>query len=620
MRAAVPTLRVCATAGHVDHGKSSLITSITGIDPDRWAEEKRRGLTIDLGYAWTSLPSGREIGFVDVPGHERFIGNMLAGVGPIRLVLFVVAADEGWRPQSEEHLQILDVLGVSGGVVALTKRDLVDVETLEIATEEIRERLEGTALAGSPIVPVSAVTGEGVRALVEALDDMFGRAPEPTAGRSRLFVDRAFTITGAGTVVTGTLSGAPITVDEEIEVLPAGVRSRVRGLQTHKREGTSGVPVSRVAVNLVGVDRGAVQRGDVLVHPGEWEPTQVFEASLRTVRGLDRPITARGAFKVHIGASEIDAKIRLYATTRLEPGREAFVRVRLARPAALEPFDRFVLRDAGRRRTVGGGAVLDVDPPRRAGREPEARLAARAAATRDELPGLLVGERGVASERASFRATGSTESGGVRIGEWFVARELHDALGAKVEERLADEHHRRPLEEGVERGEMRRVATDVLRGHGAPADRELVEAVLADRESAGSITRVDGKLRLASHEVRLDHGSQEVTRLLEALSGDQESTPPPVKELLARGFDPDVIDAAARAGAVVRLSRDLVVAPSLVERAMQVVTERGAAGITVSELRERLGTSRKYAVPLAEYLDRAGLTRREGDLRYPAGT
>src|SRR4051812_4074786 len=245
------TLGVIATAGHVDHGKSALIVALTGIDPDRFEEEKRRGLTIDLGYAWTTLPSGREVGFVDVPGHERFIRNMLAGVGPVRLVLFVVAADEGWKPQSEEHLQILDVLGVAGGVIALTKTDLVDADGIELATDDVREHVAGTALADAPILPVSAKTGDGLPELIAALDRMVVDAPAPEEARTRLFVDRVFTITGAGTVVTGTLTGGCLETDEVV-LEPGGVRARVRSLQTHKRARDQACHVARVAVNLVG--------------------------------------------------------------------------------------------------------------------------------------------------------------------------------------------------------------------------------------------------------------------------------------------------------------------------------------------------------------------------------
>ncbi len=272
-------LKVVATAGHVDHGKSSLILRLTGIDPDRWAEEKRRGLTIDLGYAWTTLPSGREIGFVDVPGHERFIGNMLAGVGPVRLVLFVVAADEGWKPQSEEHLQILDVLGVRGGVVALTKRDLVDDEALALAEAEVRERLSGTGLASAPIVAVSSTTGEGFDALSAALERMLDDAGDPEEARARLFVDRVFTIKGAGTVVTGTLGGDCLHVGDEVELYPSGATARIRSLQTHERAVEQACPVSRVAANLVGVEREELSRGAVLGAPGAWRATTALRGA-----------------------------------------------------------------------------------------------------------------------------------------------------------------------------------------------------------------------------------------------------------------------------------------------------------------------------------------------------
>ncbi len=412
-------LRVVATAGHVDHGKSSLIARLTGMDPDRWDEEKRRGLTIDLGYAWCDLPSGREVGFVDVPGHERFIANMLAGVGPVRLVLFVVAADEGWRQQSEEHLAILDVLGVAGGVVALTKRDLVDEDALDLVEEEIRERIDGTALSDAPVVRVSAETGDGLDELRTALDDLLANAPTPADERARLFVDRVFTIAGAGTVVTGTLGGDRLLVGEEVELYPRGKMARIRSLQTHKRDEGRADPVTRVAANLAGTGRAELARGDVVGMPGAWRPTTVFEGVLRPVRGLPHPITARGAFKVHAGAAESDARIRLFGGARLEPGQEAFVRITTARPLVLDVFDRFVLRESGRRETLGGGSVLDPAPPRRAGPAPQERLARRAAAARDDLPAILADERGAVRASDAVALTGST-AGVPQAGEWLL--------------------------------------------------------------------------------------------------------------------------------------------------------------------------------------------------------
>jgi len=404
--AAEAALHVVATAGHVDHGKSSLIVRLTGIDPDRWAEEKRRGLTIDLGFAWCTLPSGREIGFVDVPGHERFVRNMLAGVGPVRLVLFVVAADEGWKPQSEEHLAIVDVLGADGGVVALTKCDLVDDVAIDLATEEVRERLRGTVLEDAPVVPCSSETGEGIDRLVAALDAMVAAAPHPSEDeRPRLFVDRIFTVTGAGTIVTGTLTGGRLSVGTEVELYPVGARARVRGLQTHKRSIGMARPVSRVAVNLVGVDRERLERGDVLGLPNEWRPTRAFESRLRPVRGLGHPLTARGAYKLYAGSAERSARVRLYGTEEVTGPEGSFARIRVSDPLVLDVHDRFVLREAGRGETVAGGVVLDTDPPDRLGRAAARRLPGRVGAGGPAPPaGGARGPRGPTSPRCWSRS------------------------------------------------------------------------------------------------------------------------------------------------------------------------------------------------------------------------
>jgi selenocysteine-specific elongation factor len=610
-------LRVVATAGHVDHGKSSLIVRLTGIDPDRWAEEKRRGLTIDLGYAWCSLPSGREIGFVDVPGHERFIGNMLAGVGPVRLVLFVVAADEGWKPQSEEHLQILNVLGVRGGVIALTKRDLVDDETLDLATDEIRERVAGTGLADAAMVPVSSETGEGIDALTAALDTMLDGAGPAEDARARLDIDRVFTIRGAGTVVTGTLAGECIRAGEEVEVYPAGVRARIRALQTHKQTEERACPVSRVAANLVGVERGRLGRGDVLALPGTWLPTRVFEARLRPVRGLTGAVTTRGAFKLHVGSAEVDARLRLYGITKLEVGDEAFVRITSASPVVLDVGDRFVLRETGRGETVAGGDVLDIDPPAKAGQDPAGRLAARASASRDDLPALLVRERGAIRTGEVFGLTGSRAAGGVAIGEWLVADALLASVEASVLGALTAYHAERPLDAGADLSLARRAITTTLRSARVPTDPALTDALLTDLSDRGVTTQEATTIRLASHRVALRERSADVERLLAAISGESEATPPTVKELVASGVARDVIEAAAREGLVVRLSSDLVVTPALVARAEATIRATDDSGITVSALRESLGTSRKYAVPLMEWFDHHGVTRREGDVRFP---
>jgi selenocysteine-specific elongation factor len=593
-------LRVVATAGHVDHGKSSLIARLTGMDPDRWDEEKRRGLTIDLGYAWCDLPSGREVGFVDVPGHERFIANMLAGVGPVRLVLFVVAADEGWRQQSEEHLAILDVLGVAGGVVALTKRDLVDEDALDLVEEEIRERIEVTALSGSRVVRVSAATGDGLDELRVALDDLLRDAPTPADERARLFVDRVFTIAGAGTVVTGTLGGDRLLVGEEVELYPRGKKARIRSLQTHKRGEGRVDPVTRVAANLAGTGRTELARGDVVGAPGAWRPTTVFEGVLHPVRGLPHPITTRGAFKVHAGAAETDARLRLFGATRLEPGQEAFVRITMARPLVLDVFDRFVLRESGRRETLGGGSVLDPAPPRRAGPAPQERLARRAGAVR-------------ASDAVAL--TGST-NGVPEAGEWLLRDGLLESAGTELVDHLEAFHGAHPMEEGEPLVSARRALAASLRPVTGPADPRLVEAVLERLTAEGLITRTSTSIALPSHRPASRENDPAVRRVLSAIASEP-AQPPTIKDLVAQGVGRDAIDAAGRAGLVVRVGPDLVFTPALIERAEAIVAAAGSSGITVSAFRETLGTSRKYALPLLEWFDQRGVTRREGDLRYP---
>jgi selenocysteine-specific elongation factor len=609
-------MHVVATAGHVDHGKSSLIVRLTGIDPDRWAEEKRRGLTIDLGFAWCTLPSGREIGFVDVPGHERFVRNMLAGVGPVRLVLFVVAADEGWKPQSEEHLAIVDVLGVDGAVVALTKRDLVDAERLAATEADVRERLAGTVLEGAPIVPCSAASGEGIAELVAALDAMVAASPEPAqAERPRQFVDRIFTITGAGTVVTGTLTGGPLAVGDEVELLPSGHRARIRSLQTHKRSLQVARPVSRVAANLAGTGRERLARGDVLAPSGSWRPTVELEARIRPVRGLGHALTARGAYKLYAGSAERDARVRVYETDEVGPNG-AFARIRLSAPLVLDVGDRFVLREAGRRETVAGGVVLDVDPPRRPGADAARRLAARASASPEDLPSLVVTERGAVLDADLRRLTGrspAAENASSRAGAWWIADGLLDAAGARVRAHLERLHAEHPLAPGEAIGPMRAVTIEALRSARAPTDLELVDAVLGALAERGAIVREGSTVRLPAHRASLEGYEAEIDRLVRAVAGG-EPTPPTVPDLLA-AHRREVLEAAVRADLLVRISPDLVLTPAFVERALAEVRAAGADGITVSALRERLGTSRKYAVPLLEHLDERRLTRRIGDVR-----
>jgi selenocysteine-specific elongation factor len=606
---------VVATAGHVDHGKSSLVARLTGMDPDRLDEEKRRGLTIELGYAWRTMPSGRELGFVDVPGHERFVRTMLAGVGPVRLVLFVVAADEGWKPQSEEHLEIVDVLGVDGVVIALTKADLVDDEGLERVRAQVAERLWGTHLQGCPTIACSSATGRGLEELIGALDRMLAAAPEPEReGRPRQFLDRVFSITGAGTVVTGTLTGGPVSVGDEVELMPAGIRARVRGLQTHHRDVNVARPVSRVAANLTGVERNRLARGDVLTHPGLWRATSVLEATITPVRSLATPLTQRGAFKLHAGAAERNAFLRLY-DAREVPRAGAFARVTLSEPLVLDVGDRFVLRESGRRETVAGGVVLDPHPPRRAGPHAAARLERRERTPRAQLPALLVAERRAVVRADVLAMTGARPDaidGAERIGDWWIAREVEEEVGDAVASRLAAFHAEDPAASGLALAEVRRTATAALIAAGAPGEEALADGLIDRLCGGGPLARDGNLLRLATHAPR---AGEIVTHLVEVVRA-AEPTPPTVAELLGDGTTASLIDTAVRSGALVRISPELVLTDGFVRRAEALVREAGDRGVTVSVVRAGLGTTRKYAVPLLEYLDRSGVTRREGDLRF----
>jgi selenocysteine-specific elongation factor len=391
-------MRVVATAGHVDHGKSSLVLALTGTDPDRFEEEKRRGLTIDLGFAHTTLPSGAGVSFVDVPGHVRFLRNMLAGVGGVDACLFVVAATEGWMPQSEEHLRILELLGIGHGVIALTKRRLVDDEWLEIALLEVADHVNGTFLDGAPIVPVDSLGGDGLDELVAALDTLVAETPEPAdRSRPRLWIDRVFAAKGAGTVVTGTLTGGRLRQDDNVIVEPDMREARVRAIQTIGTSVGEIGPGNRVALNLNGVAHDEIGRGDAVVTPGRWRTTDRFDASLDVLDTLEHTVSRRGAYAAYIGSREVPVKVRVLGTASLPPGTSGAIRVFLPVALPLLPGDRFVLRESGRDETVGGGEVLDIDPRLKASKAAPDRSSERVVSERgwvdaDELE-LLTGDR-----------------------------------------------------------------------------------------------------------------------------------------------------------------------------------------------------------------------------------
>jgi selenocysteine-specific elongation factor len=608
---------VVATAGHVDHGKSTLVQALTGIDPDRLEEEKRRGLTIDLGFAWLKLPSGREVGIVDVPGHERFIRNMLAGVGAINVTVFVVAANEGWKPQSQEHLDILDLLDISAAVVVVTKADLVDAETLELVMADVRERIAGTSLSAAQVLAVSSTTRAGLDDLVAELDRVLDATPPAEdRHRPRLWVDRVFSMKGSGTVVTGTLTGGSLAEDQEIEVLPGGVRARVRGIQSHHRHLDEIAPGNRTALNLVGVEPEAVRRGDAVTLPGLWHTTRRCLASIRFLEHLPHEVSERGAFKVYIGSAELDADLR-FLEAPPGPGETGLALLTFTAPAILDWHDRFVLRDAGRRETLGGGVVLEAHPLAIRRRQPFAMLAERArrrAAVDDRAAYFLVvlDEEGDLPVKEVALRTGldpaaARAAGGVWLPSVAFSPKAFEAASAKLVATLRAHQESHPLEAGMPRAAVRSVLGTQLRG--TRSFEELVDE-LAKR---GEIVADAAVLRTPDFVPAL--GGKETDELMSLLI--EAKAAPPVLSELGRRFDAALIRGLVRTGQLVQVSPDLVFPAETVAGIRDIVTQRiaGAGPFTVAEFRDLVGASRKYAVPLLEYFDRAGFTRRQGDVR-----
>jgi selenocysteine-specific elongation factor len=609
-------MHVIGTAGHVDHGKSALVERLTGIDPDRFAEEKRRGLTIDLGFAWLRLPSGLEVGIVDVPGHERFIKNMLAGAGGISICIFVVAANEGWMPQSAEHLSVLEVLGVHHGVVALTKSDTVDRETLDLAIADVEEHIAGSSLASARIVPFSSTTGEGIDELVAALDELVTSAPpSPDLGRPRLWVDRVFTIAGAGTVVTGTLAGGSFEVGQEVELRgPHGApgrerRARIRTIQSHKKEVSVVGPGNRVALNLAGLDRSGAQRGDAVVFPGQWRSTSLTDAFVRVLpqrlTGHDYELTEKGALLVYVGSAETPVRMKLIGTDAVHPGEDAFAQLYLRDPLPLSRGDRFVLRDVGRIQTFGGGEVLEpgARPVRRSDRNRIQLLGRLRDATPDEAVRALVEAHGyLAMSDALMRAAATdVPDGVVALGDLLVSEGSFADLAGRLRALLAEHHRSRPLETGMPR-ELARAALEIE----PSAFHELV-ARLDDVVADGAT------VRLASHRVEFSAEQQAVKeKLIGAIEGGGFA-PPLAKELDA---DQRLVRAMLDSGELIKIGDFYLTARRAAEARARVRAAIEAEGpITVAQIRDLLGTSRKYAVPLCEWLDQTGATLRRGDVR-----
>jgi selenocysteine-specific elongation factor len=606
-------VQVIATAGHVDHGKSALVRALTGMEPDRWAEERRRGLTIDLGFAWTTLPGGERVAFVDVPGHERFVPNMLAGVGPVPAVLFVVAADGGWMPQSAEHLAAVDAVGIRHGLLAVTRCDLADPGP---ATRQALGWLSRTSLGPVPAVAVSAVTGAGLPELRDALARLVAALPVPDpAAPVRLWVDRSFSIRGAGTVVTGTLPAGTLTAGQELLLTPSLRPVRIRGLESMNEPVTSATGVTRLAINLRGVPAGVPARGMALIEAGRWTLTRLLDARLAP-DGPETPPAAEPALAagrtlppeiaLHIGSARTRARVRPLGP----PGPSAIVRLMLRDALPLHVGDRVLLRDPGSAGlAIIGATVLDVAPPALT------RRGAAAAAGRELAAWPDPPSAGDLLRRHDFLRAGALAAMGVpgtapapvTAGDWLADPDRWAALRRQLAEAVAAHAKRDPLAIGM--------PVEAARAVLGLADRALVEALARD-----NVRLRDGYLRPADPPEAGPPGPSlppRVATAVRAVLADLATAPflaPDATRLRELGLDQKAIAAAARAGLLLRVSEQVVLAPGAQGRAAEVL-----AGLpqpfTTAEARQALGTTRRVAIPLLEYLDRAGITQRLADDR-----
>ena len=605
---------VVGTAGHIDHGKSTLVTALTGIDPDRLAEEKRRGMTIDLGFAHMTLPSGREIGIVDVPGHARFMRNMLAGAQGLDAVLLVVAADEGVMPQTREHLEILDLLDVRRGLVVLTKVDLVDSDWLELVQAEVIAALEGTSLKGSDVIPVSAPTGRGLRELAEALDGLLeGSQPRPDLGRPRLPIDRVFTISGFGTVVTGTLVDGSIKVGDEMQTMPGGRLVRVRGLQRHNQKVESVGPGSRVAANLSGADKNELSRGDVLANPGTIQPVRRIDATLRVVTSASHAVRHGSELLLHTGTAEVGCRVIVLDADEIGPGAEGWVQLYLDRPIAAAVHDRFVLRVPSPAITIAGGSFIDLAPRK----HPRHDSAVRESLVRRAAGNVLEEElrkypRGV-TVGALLKATVAPETDverlhARRLGDWIFSDDAWQSIAARAAHELDTYHGAYPLRAGMAREELRSRL-----GVPAASFAAVVQGLVED----GRVVERNGSLAAPAHNVAIDTEGGPAAELMAVLRR-QPLAPPSLPEAMQLSHaGEELVRALAQSGEIVRVSDDVAFAREAYESAVAMVKEIVAAGgsVTVAQLRDRMGASRRPVLALLEYLDAQRVTRRVGDAR-----
>jgi selenocysteine-specific elongation factor len=628
---------VVGTAGHIDHGKTSLVKALTGIDTDRLPEEKARGITIDLGFAFLEEPDGLTIEIVDVPGHERFVRNMLAGVGGIDLAMLVIAADEGVMPQTREHLAICSLLHIKTGLVALTKADLVEADWLELVKDDVAGLVRGTFLEGAPMLGVSAKTGEALDELRSVLRALAAAVPVRAADQlPRLPIDRVFTVKGFGTVVTGTLMTGRFVVDDRVEIYPRSVQAKVRGLQTHGHPVPEARAGQRTAINLQGLERAAVARGDVVGPPGALVASVLVDGTLELLPDAPRPLKSRDRIRFHAGTSEIMARVLLLDRAELSPGERAFARFRMEASLVALPGDRFVIRSYSPIVTIGGGTLLDIDPPRFKRRAPSliAHLRLLAEGTPEDVVEEHVRQRGPAGvrlavlsgrvpfgpERLRARLEALASNGRILAVErdWFLHRESEQRLRAQVQATIEEFHRANPLKPGMSREE--------LRGRAGAAEERVFAHVLGKLDAEGVVRSERDKVRLASHEVRLSAEQQRVVDQVEAEFLRAEAAPPNPEEALGRagvaGDDEhELFQVLVEGKRLVRIKESLFFHARALETIQEklVVLLRERKDIGPGDIKDLLGISRKYAIPLLEYFDGRRVTIRVGERRVLRG-
>lgn len=627
-----PPNLILGTAGHVDHGKTALIERLTGINADRLQEERDRGLTIDLGFAWLRLPSGAWAGIVDVPGHERFVKNMLAGATGIDLFLLVVAADEGVMPQTREHLTILKVLEIEAGIVVITKSDLVEPEMLELVKEDIAEALKGTVFEKAPTVAVSSKTGAGIEELLGKLEEVAAQVrPRDIAGPARMQIDRSFTVKGFGTVVTGSLIRGRLALDQELEVAPRGLRTRVRGLEVYGEHVQEVVAPCRVGVNVASLSREEVVRGDQLIAPGSMSPSWMLDVRVRLSAEAQRPLVYRERVHVHHGAAELLGRVVLLEAEQLLPGEEGLAQLRLEAPAVAATGDHFVLRRYSPPYAIGGGVILDPRPTRHRRREEGAieRLLTLESGTsadhaRDWIRSealRVFGVRGLASglqldpAEAQQLVEALRESGAVSelASGRFVDSEEADGLLQAIQEALAEYHEANPLRASMPLHHLQRAV-----GNPAP---EVMQWALGVLRKGELIVAESGGWRSRGHEPRVEESQRALLRTVIAEAEAAAKAPPMQEQVLARlggtANSRALLELAVSEGDVVLIG-DFVMGRRALEQAVEELAElyRRSGAFGVSEVRDLWGSSRKYVVPILEHLDGAGVTRREGDRRH----